>query len=312
MNKKSIHIYTTTDITSLVFRMSYGYQVHPFDLAKRKISDSSKKLYSYLLATVVISVILVIISVIMFYVVLIPLGFTIADFDPNNIYTSLEKIIDVSWIAIFIISTGGIILVILFIVIYVQYYKLGSGFSLLQKADPMFISPQYASYGIMGYVIAVIIGIFVPGYAGTAISLAGNLSLVVGFYFVYKTFSDYNQQRRFNQPPTKMLFIGVTINFISSIMAFFSLFSSIGTIVGFVFLLIGFRDLSRDVTLILLPGAVGSTPTSSQAAVPVKQEQHPIQSAAVEPSVSKKAFCSSCGVKISHEDKFCPSCGAST
>ncbi len=289
--------------------MTYGYQVHPFDLAKRRISDSSNKLYSYLLATVIISVILVIISVIMFFVVLLPLGFTIADFDPNNIYSSLETIIDVSWIAIFIISTGGIILVILFIIIYVQYYKLGSGFRLLQKADPMFMSPQYASYGIIGYVIAIIIGFFVQGYAGTAISLAGNLSLVVGFYFIYKTFTDYRQQGRFSKPPTKMLFIAVTINFISSIVAFFTLFSSIGTIVGFIFLLIGYRDLSRDIALILPPGA---TPTSSQAAVPVKTEQYPIQQAAVEPIISGKAFCSSCGAKIDHEDKFCPNCGATT
>ena len=106
-----------------------------------------------------------------------------------------------------------------------------------------------------------------------------------------------------------MLFIGVTINFITSIVAFFTFYSTVGTIVGFIFLLIGFRDLSRDVTLILPPGAA---PTPSPVAVPVKQEQYPIQPAEVEPSVPGKAFCSSCGAKISHEDKFCPNCGATT
>ncbi|MCK4845926.1 MAG: zinc-ribbon domain-containing protein [Candidatus Heimdallarchaeota archaeon] len=288
--------------------MSYGHQVHPFDLAKRRISDSSSKLYSYLLTFVIISVIMVIVAVILFYVVLVPLGYTLNDFDPNDIYESIETIVVTSLLAIGVLAIGIIILLILFIMIYVQYYKLGSGFSLLQKADPMSTSPQNASYGIMGYVIAVIIGFFVPGYAGTAISLAGNISLIVGFYFVYKTFTDYTQQGRFNQPPTKMLFIAVTINFISSIVAFFTMFSSIGTIVGFIFLLIGFRDLSRDITLILPPGAA---PTSSPAAVPVKQEQYPIQPAAVEPSVSKKAFCSSCGAKISQEESFCSNCGTS-
>lgn len=285
--------------------MTYGYQVHPFDLAKRRISDSSNKLYSYLLTAVIISVIMVIVSVVLFFVVLVPLGFTMADFDPNNIYSSIETIVYASLLSIVVIAIGGIILIILFIMIYVQYYKLGSGFGFLQKADPMFMSSQYASYGITGFVIAVIIGIFVPGYAGTAISLAGNLSLVVGFYYVYKTFTDYNQQGRFNQPPTKMLFIGVTINFITSIVAFFTYFSTVGTIVGFIFLLIGFRDLSRDVTLILPPGAA---PTSSPVAV-IKEQYH-IPPAEVKPSVSKKAFCSSCGAKITQDNTFCPNCGA--
>ena len=289
--------------------MTYGYQVHPFDLAKQRISDSASKLYSYLLTTVIVSVIMVIVAVILFLVVLVPLEYTLDDFDPNNIYESIESIVSASLLVIGVLAIGMIILLILFIMIYVQYYKLGSGFSHLQKADPMSMSPQNASYGIMGYVIAVIIGFFVPGYAGTAISLAGNLSLVVGFYFVYKTFTEYRQQGRINKPPTKMLIIAVTINIISSIVAIFTFYTTIGTIVGFIFLLIGFRDLSRDVTFILPPGAA---PTSSPVAVPVKQEQFPIQPAAVKPSVSKKAFCSSCGAKISQEDKFCPNCGATT
>ncbi len=140
--------------------MTYGYQVHPFDLAKRRISDSASKLYSYFLATVIIGLIMVIVAVIMYIVVLIPLGYTLDDFDPNNIYASVEAIFVASLLVIGVISIGGIILLILFIMIYVQYYKLGSGFSFLQKADPISMSPQYASYGIMGYVIAVIIGFF--------------------------------------------------------------------------------------------------------------------------------------------------------
>lgn len=280
--------------------------MHPFDYAKHKIADSSNKLYKYLLWTVFIAIAMIIVLIISIVVILIPLGFSIDDFDTNNLYNMAESLFAGGVVVIALVIIAGIALIIILIMTYIQYYKLGSGFSLLQKADPISESAKNASYGIQGYIIAIIIGIFVPGIGGTIIAILGNVALAIGFYFVYKMFGDYKTQGRFNLKPTIVLFIAVGINVITEIVTFFTLFGPIGSIIGFILLVYGFKDLSKDIMQV-------QPPTGG----PVKEQPDPSQTPSVSATTqtvtsppTSALFCSSCGSKVKSGTKFCENCGA--
>ena len=288
--------------------MYQSQQMHPFDYAKHKIADSSNKLYKYLLWAVFLAITLVIILIIALIVII---GTSIASIDPNNIYEIIGTLFTGGAVAITLLVIAGIGLIILMIMIYVQYYKLGSGFGLLHRSDPINENAKYASYGIQGYIVAIILGLFIPGYAGSVISLLGNASLAIGFYFVYKLFVDYKGLGRFNQKPTIMLFIAVAINLITSIVSFFSLYGGIGSIIGFILLVYGFRDLSKDIMVVLPPTA--GPDVAQQVVSKTPQEVSVAKTTAVvteTPPTSDAKFCSNCGAKAQPGSKFCENCGS--
>ena len=296
--------------------MSQTYQMPPFDFAKYKISESASKLHKYTLWQVLSTFAIFVLFVIAIFVILIPMGFSIADFDTNNLYELVESFFQGGAIIITFLAIIGIILIIISIMVFFQYYALGRGFEALYKIDPVSVSSQYASYGIMGYIIATIIGLFVPNVAGSVISILGSVSLAIGFYFVYRTFIDYRAQGRFRGSPTIMLFIAVAINLVSTIVSMFTIFATLGTIVGSILIIIGFRELAKDI-MIIQPGATQPGPYDDSTTVqPIAT--HPAKPAPVDPipkatdphrSSDEVRFCSSCGAKVSNVDKFCPNCG---
>ncbi len=296
--------------------MSQTYQMPPFDFAKYKISESSRKLYKYTLWQVFITLAIFILLVIAIFVVLIPIGFSITDFDTNDLYSLGESLLEGGAIIITFLAIIGLILIIISIMVFFQYYALGRGFDALYKVDPISVSSQYASYGIMVYLVATIIGLFVPNIAGSVISILGNVSLAIGFYFVYKTFIDYRAKGRFRGSPTMMLFIAVAINLISTVVSIFTIFATLGTIIGSILIIIGFRELARDI-MVIQPGATQPGPYDDSTTVqPIAT--HPAKPAPVDPipkatdphrSSDEVRFCSSCGAKVSNVDKFCPNCG---
>ncbi|MCG3222330.1 MAG: zinc ribbon domain-containing protein [Candidatus Heimdallarchaeota archaeon] len=283
--------------------MNQQSQMHPFDYAKHKIADSSNKLYKYLLWTVFIAIAMFIVIIISIVVIL---GSSLADLDPNDLYGMIEALFTGGAVVIALVVIAGLALIIILIMTYIQYYKLGSGFSFLHKADPINDYGKNASYGIQGYIVAIILGIFVPGIGGTVISLIGNASLALGFYFVYRLFVDYQNKGRFNKKPPLILFIAVCINLITSIVSFFTLFGPIGNIIGFIMLVYGFRDLSKDITFV-------QPPTGGPARDQPVQSQTPSVSVAAQTETSPSTgaqFCSSCGAKVQSGVKFCENCGA--
>ncbi len=298
--------------TDLVIRMNQNVMVHPFEDAKNKISDSSRKLYRYTLWATFLGFALAIILIISLFAILIPLGFVLEEFDLDNIYESGEALIASNFLttglvaAIFLVIVL-VALIIVMIMIYVQYYRLASGFNRLHNSDPRDESTKYISYGIYGYVIAVIAGIFIPGTVGNVVTALGNVSLAIGVYLIYKLFGDYKNEGRFKGKPSVFLFIGLGIQAITSISSIFNEFVALGGLLGFILMLLGFRDLSRDIRIV--------DPPSDQG-IPAKiiPDQQYVETAPItsEPSSAPASvdFCSKCGAKITTDGKFCQSCGA--
>ncbi|MHA1407560.1 MAG: zinc ribbon domain-containing protein [Candidatus Heimdallarchaeaceae archaeon] len=288
--------------------MAQVYQINPFEYAKQKISTSAENLRKYLLVSVIISFISFAIAIIVIFAILIPLGFSLSNLEPEKMYAFMGNVFAGGILAIILMLLAVIALLVIFIIVYVQYFKLANGYKILADADPASTSAKNASYGIYGYVIAIILAIFVPGIAGSIISILGNASLALGFYFIFKTFEDYRLQNRFPKPPSKILFVGVLVNFISAIINIFSFYSSLGTIAGFILLLIGFGELSKDILLLQPPGA--QTGTYQEVPQKVKSEAKAVVQTPQVPETGSK-FCERCGAKNEANAKFCVNCGAS-
>jgi hypothetical protein len=280
--------------------------MHPFDYAKHKLLDSSKKLYQFQLWNVLFGILLAIIVIIAIVVFLIPVGFDVNNFDPTDIYGLRDTFLG---IGIGLLVSGLIILIafaITGIMIFIQYYRLGSGYSLLAKADPISDSAKNASYGFHGYIIATIIGIFVPGYGGLVVSILGTLALTLGFYFIYRSFVDYQNQRRFPKSPSFLLLIAGVLTLATDITSFFTPYGSLISILIPILLIFGFRGLVRELTLI-------QPPTGGSVKDQSVQSQTPIESVAAQTETSPPTegqFCSSCGAKAQPGSKFCENCGA--
>ena len=289
--------------------------MHPFDYAKRKISESSQKLSQLLIWGVVIGIALIIIVAVVFIVVL---GFNIDAIDVNDLYGLADAIFTAGAVGIALLAISGIALLIIVIMVYVQYYHLGSGFNILSEADKSVINSKNASYGIYGYLIATVVGIFAPGWAGIIFSILANVSLAIGFYFVYQTFLEFRKQNRFGKEPTKLLLAAVLVNIISAIVGIFTGYGSFGTIIGFILLLLGLRDLSKEITQIHPPGPA---PVPSSVTVEAPKAQPPrapakeaemgfIPKAEKISKPAEQRFCPNCGAKVGKEARFCTNCGA--
>ncbi|MCE7747582.1 MAG: hypothetical protein GPJ51_04250, partial [Candidatus Heimdallarchaeota archaeon] len=87
--------------------MSQNYNLSPFESAKRKISESSNKLYKYTIASVIIAMILVVILIVTLIVVL---GSSIESFDIDNLYQFGEDLISAG------LFTSGLIAAIFLII----------------------------------------------------------------------------------------------------------------------------------------------------------------------------------------------------
>ncbi len=293
--------------------MNQDYNTQPFEYAKSKISESADKLYKYIILATIIGIALVVIIAITLFVVLIPLGFTIEDFNPNNIYATGEAIIASGILSSGIIAVVflGIALVALLVILfmsYVQYYRLGTGFNKLYEAERTLETTKFISYGFYGYIIAIIAGMFIPGVTGNVISIAGNVSLAAAAFLIYQLFNEYKSKGRFRGKPSMYLFIGLAVNVVSSISSMFSTYGSIGSLVGFILMLLGFRDLSRDIRMV--ESQSHQEMTAQAAPVESYSESKPTV-AQVEPALNKAHFCSKCGAKITTDGEFCQNCGAS-
>ncbi len=297
--------------------MTQAYQMPPFDVAKYKISDSSKKLYKYTIWMIFAVIALIVLAAIAIFVII---GISIDDLmaiDPDNIYEFADALLAGGAVAIVLILIGALAVVVIQIMIFVQYYKLGSGYSLLSKIDPSTVSLQYASYGIYGYIAAIIIGLFVPNTAGSIISILSYVSLAVGFFFIYRSFVDYRGVGRFNKKPTMLLFIGAAISAITQLTSMFTVFGSFGSIIGFILLLLGFRELGSDIMIVQPPsGQAGPyadapkvEPLETHPAKPAPSD--PIPKAPVPHEVAEARYCANCGAKQPVNVKFCQNCGES-
>ena len=296
--------------------MAQTYQMPPFDRVKFNISDSSKKLFNYTIGMILAIIGLVILVAIAVFVIIGLSIDEIMNIDPDNIYEFADAFIAGGAVAIVLVLIGILAVVVLQVLIYVQYYRLGTGFNLIAKLDPSIVSSQYASYGIYGYIGGTILGIFVPNTAGSVISILAYSSLAVGLYFIYKTFVDLRGLGRFNKKPTMLLFIGAALQAGSQIAAIFTLFGSIGSIIGFILLLQGFKELSRDIMIVQLPAGQPGPYADAPQVAPL-EEAHPAKPAPGEPipkapephQVAPPKFCSNCGAKQPVNVKFCQNCG---
>ncbi len=289
--------------------MSQVYNLPPFEDAKKRISESSHKLYQYIIWSVIIAVILVVGLAITLIVVL---GLGIEDLDISNYYDFGEQLIanglfTTGLIAAIFLIIALIALIVILIMSYIQYYRLGSSFSKLHDAERTLETTKYISYGFYGYIIAIIAGIFVPGVGGTVVSILGNASLAVAAYLIYKLFVEYKRLGRFSGKTSMLLFIGLAVNVAAEIAATFTTYGPFGSLIGFVLILIGFRDLSRDIKLVVAPGG-----QQMKTEAPPADGYRPAQpaTATVQPVKDQIRFCSSCGAKITAVGKFCQNCGA--
>jgi len=292
--------------------MNQTHAMHPFEDAKYRISVSSKKLYQYLIWATVLGLILFVGLIVTLLVILIPLGFSFEDFDLNDPYTSGQALLDSDFFSVAIAAAILLIialvaLLIIMIMSYVQYYRLGSGFNKLHLSDPRKETTRYISYGIYGYVIAIIAGIFIPDIGGVIVSILGNVSLAIGVFLIYQLFVDYKNEGRFTGKPSILLFIGIAMNVVSSISSLFSTYGTAVNLIGFILMLIGFNQLSKDILLVAPPGA-------QTAPAPTTQPDQPVQAVPpateTQPEPANERFCSKCGAKTTTDVKFCQNCGA--
>jgi len=293
--------------------MNQTYGMHPFEYAKNKISESATKLYKYIIWTTVLGVILAVIMVVTYFVLLEPLGFILADFDTNNIYTTGQALVDsgileTGIVAIIFLGIAGVGFLIFLVLSYIQYYKLGSAFSRLYVADPITETMKYISYGFYGYIIAIIASTFIPGIANAVVSILGNVSLAIAAYLIYQLFIDFKTQGRFKGKPSILLFIGLAINVVTSISSIFNTWGSFGSLVGFILMLMGFRDLSRDIRTVIPP--TGQTIQPKVTPV-ISTEDSTISTEDIKTVPASERFCSNCGTKITSDVKFCSNCGFS-
>ncbi|MHA1302714.1 MAG: DUF7577 domain-containing protein [Candidatus Heimdallarchaeaceae archaeon] len=169
------------------------------------------------------------------------------------------------------------------------------------------------SSGVYGYLIGAVLGVVISGVTGTLISLLGNISLGVAFYFMYKTFTAYQSQGRFPKKPSIKLFIGVGICFLGNFIDFANnttttFISSIITLVGFIMLLIGFKELRTDIQLVSPPGSPAQQSTLGAPTPGV--EPQVIKTVETTTHVEGTKFCANCGAKNATTYKFCANCGA--
>jgi len=292
--------------------MNQNYKINTFEFAKNKVSESANKLYKYLILITVLGIFLAVTLVIAFFVLLVPLGFTIEDFDPNNIYSTGEKLVNsgiltTGLIAVIIAGIIGIALIVVVIMSYVQYYKLGSAFDKLHDADPIIATTKYISYCFYGYIIALIASIFIPGIASTVVSIIGNVVLAIAAYLIYQLFIEFKSVGRFSGKPSYYLFLGLAINVVTSITLIYSTWGSFGSFIGFILMLMGFRDLSRDIRIVTQPS--GQAP---QTRAPSVQSSTASTIPTSDTKVTESArFCIKCGTKIETNMKFCSNCGSS-
>ncbi len=288
--------------------MNQGYNIQAFERSKHNISESANKLKNYIIFEIVVGIILVTILGITLFVVL---GFTIENIeniDPNDIYQFVDDIMAAGLFttgliaAIFIILVG-IVLAVVGILLFIQYFKLGSGFSKLHEADRTLETSKYISYGFYGYVITIIAGIFIPRTGGIVVSIIGSISLAIAAYFIYQLFNEYRNLGRYRGTVSSLLVIGLAAQAVSSIITAFTLYGGIVGLVGFFLMLIGFRDLSRDMKLVAPPGG--------QVVQQAVQQEGPTKVEYIPQEPSKNENCPNCGDKLSANAKFCSSCGAS-
>ena len=291
--------------------MNQTYIENPFENAKLRISKSSKKLYQYLIWATFLGLAFAAILLVTLLAFLASLGYTINDFDLDNIYTSGETLFESGLFStgLVIIIFLGIVLVALIVIMimsYVQYYKLGTGFKKLHESEPGEETTQYISYGLYGYVIAVVAGIFIPGTFGNVVTILGNVSLAIGVYLIYQLFKEYSEQGRFKGKPSMLLFIGIAMNVIASITSIYNDYGGFGSIIGFILMLFGFRNLSRDI-LTVAPPTGGEMPAKT---VPATSQPDVTPTSTVPPTdTTGERFCSHCGAKITTDGKFCQNCG---
>ena len=281
--------------------------MQPFEYAKYRLTDSARKLYQYQLGILLAGIALIILVLIAFFVFLVPIGFSLETFDPTDIYALGDVFLGIGTGLLAIGIIALIAFAILGIMVFIQYYKLGTGYSLLSRADTSSISARYASYGFHGYIIATIIGIFVPGYAGTAVNLIGTLALTAGFYYTYKTFVDYQKKGQFSKKPSILLVVAGVLSLASSVVSFFTMFGTLGGLLVPILMVFGFKELSQDIPLIQAPGA-GVAAKSPYQEVPAKEV--PSSPVTATPSAGVQ-FCSHCGAKAQPGSKFCENCGSS-
>ncbi|MHA1198562.1 MAG: zinc ribbon domain-containing protein [Candidatus Heimdallarchaeaceae archaeon] len=289
--------------------MSQNVNLSLFESAKGRISESSNKLYKYTIASVIIAMIAVVILVVTLVVVL---GFTMASFesfDMNDFYQLGEDLIASGLFTLALIPAIFLIIVVVALVIvlilqFIQYYKLGTAFSKLHDADRTLETTKYISYGFFIYVIASIAGGFVPGIGGTIITVIANVSLAAAAYLIYQLFEEYKSLGRFLRKSNWYLVIGLAINAISAIISLFSTYGYSGSLIGFILMLMGFRDLSRDIKLVAAPGG-----QVAQTAEPKTAAYSPAQSTPAPTQETKTRFCSNCGAQSSTDMKFCQNCG---
>ncbi len=241
--------------------MSQNNTMNAFEDAKNKISDTSRKLYLYLVWATISAIIFAVILLILILVFLSTLGISLADIDLDNIYETgailiSDELLAVALVAVIFLGISLLAMIVFNILTYIQYYRLGTGFSRLHSSDPRAETNRYISFAIYGYVIAVVAGIFIPGTFGTVVTLLGNVSLAIGIFLIYQLFQGYAEQGRFKGKHSIILFIGIALNVVSSITTLFNDYGIAGSLVGFILMLIGFRNLSRDILLVVPPSGV--------------------------------------------------------
>ena len=293
--------------------MNQSINIQLFERSKANISDSANKLKNYIIFQLVLGIILaIILGVIIFY----SFKFTTDDLEnlnPNDLYQFGQDLVNRGLFSTAIVAAVFLIIVlvvfaIVSILLFVQYFRLGSSFNKLYESERTLETSKYISYGFYGYVIAVIVGFFVSGVGGSVLSIIGNVSLAIAAYFIYQLFIEYRNQGRFRGKPSNLLFIGLALQVISAIVAIFTLYGGLVGLIGFIMMLMGFRDLSRDMKLVAPPGEQVAQTQASQAAVYTPTQ--PAKPPAKAPADTQIKYCENCGAKLLANAKFCSSCGA--
>ena len=304
-----------------------AYVISPFSQAKRKLSNSAKRL-------AVTELILLIFNCI-FYGVIISFLFEMVD--DYSYYLFLDFIF-YFFIMIFWMITLWVAQIVVIIVNYVFFFMLSSSFTSLGNneiriADSAKKTGNYMLAGIITSIIATIVSIF-NFLTNFIITIGAAALLTYAFYQKVKTFKDLEKNNLYQGTISRGLFYSQALRCFTYILLPIALYQPIRVaaimiiiflvllLVSSLFFIIGLFKLSNEAELIIdpIPSQVPVYPSHQQTQPPPKQmyiqypgqKLQPFQQKSSQEVITREEdtmFCSNCGRKVKITEKFCKDCG---
>lgn len=235
----------------------------------------------------------------------------------------------------------AVILLIIGIMNLIAFFKLAKGFNMLARVIPPISrqannSGNFIRFALFAQIASILLGSFISlggSYITEIINILAFILLVVAYYNISQIFKILYQNQLYPKKESKLLFYSQIIPLISMIPLSYSIYqlgtgseiniipliiSGVIIILGYIGMMLGFYNLSKDVFLIEINTFVSITETQRREYSTQKEEEVYIQQP--KPTSEKYSenqledelpvqFCSNCGTKLKPGKLYCRNCG---